>query len=212
VQQPAGHDDRISSQASVTGRFGPSPPSPAPPMPHNTPPKQIGPALPGPSSSPPVPERNNMRNRVELDSVSPGIEKPNPLVSPITPSSPTGGHNFSYPARAPPAGVPRHVPSQEFNSQQSNDYMQQHQAPQQVGYGDRAHPAPLRPGHQPQTPHKQSTLANLKIAAAGIHVSSFSSYSVLFNILLGRWRSTPRYAQSNRRQALGEARFRCPCA
>lgn len=187
MQQPAGHDDGISSQASVTGTSGPSPPSPAPPLPAHsndgTPPQQPDVTVPGPSSSPPIPNRNNMRNRVELDSVSPGVERPNPMISPISPSSPSQ-HNFSYPARAPPAGVPRPVPSQEFTSQQPSNYsqqpydhlqqpydhLQQHQAHHQVGYGDRAHPAPLRPGHQSQTPQKQSTLANLKTAAAGIHV------------------------------------------
>lgn len=202
MQQPAGHDETVSTQASVTGTSGPSPPSPAPPLQMeraSTPPKQSGPVVPGPSSSPPIPSRNNMRNRVELDSVSPGIERPNPLVSPITPSSPLG-HNFSYPARAPPAGIPRQATSQEFNSQhpfdqppssfglpqqpfnhsqhspvpppQPYDHLQQHQAHHQVGFGDRAHPGPLRPGHQPEPQQKQSTLANLKTAAAGIHVGS----------------------------------------
>jgi hypothetical protein len=207
VQQPAGHDQSVSTQASVTGTSGPRPPSPAPPLPAqdhlSTPPNQSVSTVPAPSSSPPIPNRNNMRNRVELDSVSPGIERPNPLVSPITPTSPSG-HNFSYPARAPPGGVPpRKSLSQEFNAQQSQkpfdhsqtpsvppvlqqpfnqpqqppvlqqpyNHSQQHQTPHQVGFGDRTHPAPLRPGHQPQTQQKQSTLANLKTAAAGIHVS-----------------------------------------
>lgn len=125
-----------------------------------------------------------MRNRVELDSVSPGIERPNPLVSPISPSSPSQLH-FSYPARAPPAGVPRQVPSQEFSPQQPYD-LQQQQPHQQVGYGDRAHPAPLRPGHQPQIQQKQSTLANLKTAAAGIHVSPLFHFVKSTNVVPGR--------------------------
>ena len=111
-----------------------------------------------------------MRNRVELDSVSPGVERPNPMVSPVTPSSPSQ-HNFSYPARALPIGVPRQLPLQDLHSQQPTEHLQQHEAHHQVSYGDRAHPAPLRTGHLPQNQQKHSTLANLKTAAAGIHVS-----------------------------------------
>ncbi|KAF2127409.1 hypothetical protein P153DRAFT_345060 [Dothidotthia symphoricarpi CBS 119687] len=122
------------------------------------------------SSSPPLPTKSNIRNRVELDSVSPGVERPNPMadpVSPMTAGSPTRA-NFSYPARAPPQGVPRHVPSQHFSTPQ-----------QPLGgsrsYGDLNHPAPVRVpvgqgSMQTQDyPQRQSTLANLKLAAAGIH-------------------------------------------
>lgn len=198
VQQPAGHDDRISNQASVTGTSGPSPPSPAPPLPAPTTsenPKldQPGSNAPGPSSSPPIPNRNNIRNRVELDSVSPGVERPNPMVSPVTPSSPSQ-HNFSYPARAPPTGVPRQVPSQDPHLQQPSENLQQHETHHQVGHVDRANPAPLRPGHLPQNPQKQSTLANLRTAAAGIHVSSYLLLCNLAHYSIGSGRGAPRHA------------------
>ncbi|KAF2656851.1 hypothetical protein K491DRAFT_596198 [Lophiostoma macrostomum CBS 122681] len=146
---------------------------------------------------PPIPNRSNMRHRVELDSVSPGVEHANPLASPVSPGSPTRA-NFSYPARTPPPGVPRKIPSQDFAPQQSlagqpsnpqysqyptqpqgqppmhQNQLNQQQSQQQPSYGfpSGPHPAPLRPGHIPessQNPQKPSTLANLKTAAAGIH-------------------------------------------
>ena len=226
VQQPAGHDDSVSTQANVTGTTGPSPPSPAPPLPAavggthkpglsdpNSTPAATAAVVsaPGPSSSPPIPNRNNIRNRVELDSVSPGVERPDPLVSPITPSSPTHPH-FSYPARAPPSGVPRQIPVQDFNAQQSADHLQQYQAHHQTSHGDRAHPTPLRPGHQSQNQQKQSTLANLKTAAAGIHVSVYLLHTTLcLTQKTGCWRSSSRNIQPNSRQALCKARFSRTC-
>lgn len=61
-----------------------------------------------------------MRHRVELDSVSPGVERPNPL-APVSPTNTTQA-NFSYPARAPPPGVPRKVPSQQLPMQSPEQY------------------------------------------------------------------------------------------
>ncbi|KAF2185410.1 hypothetical protein K469DRAFT_738861 [Zopfia rhizophila CBS 207.26] len=94
----------------------------------------------------------------------------------------TGPTNFSYAARTPPTGVPRHVPAQQpvghpqqHQAQQSGGHLQQHQAHHNVGYREPAnggYPAPLRAGQRPQQPqplHKPSTLSNFKTAAAGIH-------------------------------------------
>lgn len=119
------------------------------------------------SSSPPLPTKSNIRNRVELDSVSPGIERPNPItdpVSPVAPSSPSRA-NFSYPARAPPQGVPRQVPSQHFSTPQPPSDASQ-------SYADPNHPVQAKaPAGQGEYHQKPSTLANLKLAAAGIHVT-----------------------------------------
>jgi hypothetical protein len=136
-------------------------------------------------SSPPIPQRNNIRNRLELDSVSPAIQKPNPMdapVSPITPSSPSNRANFSYPSRAPPQGVPREVPVQSYAGNQQPTPQQWGEAwnsQQHTGYDNEAsRPVPFRAGHTPQqqppqgVPQKQPTLANLKAAAHGIHVST----------------------------------------
>jgi hypothetical protein len=136
-------------------------------------------------SSPPIPQRNNIRNRLELDSVSPAIQKPNPMdapVSPITPSSPSNRANFSYPSRAPPQGVPREVPVQSHAGNQQPTPQQWGEAwnsQQHTGYDNEAsRPVPFRAGHTPQqqppqgVPQKQPTLANLKAAAHGIHVST----------------------------------------
>jgi hypothetical protein len=140
------------------------------------------------NSSPPIPQKNNIRNRLELDSVSPAIQRPNPMdvpVSPITPSSPTNRANFSYPARAPPQGVPRQIPAQlqpgqqqptpqqwgeAWNSQQHTGYNDEsaRPVPYRVGHTPASTPAPQQPSHPPQ---KQPTLSNLKAAAHGIHVS-----------------------------------------
>lgn len=144
-------------------------------------------------SSPPIPQRNNIRNRLELDSVSPAIQRPNPMdapVSPITPSSPTNRDraNFSYPSRAPPQGVPRQVPAQQLPPQLQPGHQQP--TPQQwgeawntqqhLGYdNESSRPVPFRAGHTPSQsqqplqhqPQKQPTMANLKAAAHGIHVS-----------------------------------------
>jgi hypothetical protein len=148
------------------------------------------------NSSPPIPQRNNIRNRLELDSVSPAIQRPNPMdtpVSPVTPSSPSNRANFSYPSRAPPPGVPKQVPNsiQPLQPHQGQSY-QGHQQPtpqqwgeawntqQHNGYNEEAsRPVPFRVGHTPTPqqqqahaqPQKQPTLANLKAAAHGIHVS-----------------------------------------
>ncbi|KAF2025444.1 hypothetical protein EK21DRAFT_76404 [Setomelanomma holmii] len=130
--------------------------------------------------------RNNIRNRLELDSVSPAIQRPNPMdapVSPITPSSPSNRANFSYPSRAPPQGVPRQVPAQLQPGMQPG-----HQQPtpqqwgenwnqqQHTGYDNEAsRPVPFRAGHTPQPQQQQGlaerkpTIANLKAAAHGIH-------------------------------------------
>lgn len=142
-----------------------------------------------PSESPPIPQRNNIRNRLELDSVSPAVQRPNPMdapVSPITPNSPSNRDraNFSYPSRAPPQGVPRQVPAQLQPGQHPSS--QQQPTPQQwgeawnsqqhVGYDNEAgRPVPFRVGHSPSQPQshqaqKQPTMANLKAAAHGIHV------------------------------------------
>ena len=166
------------------------------------------------SSSPPIPAKNNIRHRVELDSVSPGVQRPNPMeevVSPVAPSSPNRA-NFSYPARAPPQGVPRQVPvdgmppqqqqagvppvppvpGQQQQRRSSIPQLPAHQQQQsgmpppmpsqqpssippslQSGINsnpnnDPNRPVPYRAGHDL---NKQSTMANLKAAAAGIHVS-----------------------------------------
>lgn len=152
------------------------------------------------SSSPPIPERNNIRNRLELDSVSPAVQRPNPMdeaVSPITPGSPNRA-NFSYPSRAPPQGVPRQVPAphnapppipghQQPTPQQWGEAWnsQQHQPnPGFPGYDETSRPVPYRVGHSPAQPgphgppQKQPTIANLKAAAHGIHVSSLSCMSM----------------------------------
>lgn len=141
------------------------------------------------NSSPPIPERNNIRNRLELDSVSPAVQRPNPMdtpVSPITPSSPSNKANFSYPSRAPPLGVPRQIPGQLQPGQVQAGHQQP--TPQQWGEAwntqqhnnydtDASRPIPFRAGHTPQpppqgVPQKQATLASLKAAAHGIHVGS----------------------------------------
>jgi hypothetical protein len=139
------------------------------------------------NSSPPIPQKNNIRNRLELDSVSPAIQRPNPMdtpVSPVTPSSPTNRANFSYPSRAPPQGVPRQVPVQSHAGQQQPTPQQWGEAwnsQQHTGYDNELNrPVPFRAGHTPQqqpqgVPQKQPTLANLKAAAHGIHVSSIYS-------------------------------------
>jgi hypothetical protein len=133
------------------------------------------------NSSPPIPQRNNIRNRLELDSVSPAIQRPNPMdapVSPITPGSPTNRANFSYPSRAPPQGVPRQVPAQlqpgqlQPTPQQWGENWNQQQ---HTGYDNEAsRPVPFRAGHAPQQQQhpaeKKPTIANLKAAAHGIHV------------------------------------------
>jgi hypothetical protein len=134
--------------------------------------------------SPPIPQRNNIRNRLELDSVSPAVQRPNPMdtpVSPITPGSPSNKANFSYPSRAPPQGVPRQVPTQLQSGLQQPTPQQWGEAwntKQHTGYdNESSRPVPFRAGHtpvqqQPQgVPQKQPTLANLKAAAHGIHVS-----------------------------------------
>jgi hypothetical protein len=156
------------------------------------------------NSSPPIPERNNIRNRLELDSVSPAIQRPNPMdtpVSPITPNSPSNRANFSYPSRAPPQGVPKQVPApiQPLQPHQGQSY-QGHQQPtpqqwgeawnsqQHTGYNEEAsRPVPFRVGHTPTPqqqqahgpPQKQPTIANLKAAVHGIHVSRKQSWSLL---------------------------------
>jgi hypothetical protein len=141
------------------------------------------------NSSPPIPQRNNIRNRLELDSVSPAVQRPNPMdtpVSPITPGSPSNKANFSYPSRAPPPGVPRQIPGQLQPGQMQAGHQQP--TPQQWGEAwntqqhngydtDASRPIPFRAGHTPQpppqgVPQKQATLASLKAAAHGIHVSS----------------------------------------
>jgi hypothetical protein len=185
--------------------------------------------LPG-GSSPPIPERNNTRNRLELDSVSPAIQRPNPMetpVSPITPGSPSNRDraNFSYPSRAPPQGVPRQVPAQL----QPGKPLPSHQQPtpeqwgqawnsqQHTGYDNEAsRPVPFRVGHSPSQPHppqKQPTLANLKAAAHGIHVRSDLKEHVyliaLTSSLIGRRRSSPRHFQQHRRSPLRPSRRRC---
>lgn len=136
------------------------------------------------NSSPPIPQRNNIRNRLELDSVSPAIQRPNPMdapapVSPITPSSPSGNANFSYPSRAPPQGVPRQVPAQlqaGHQQQTPQQWGENWNTQQHGGYeNDSSRPIPFRAGHTPPqqipqgVPQKQPTLANLKAAAHGIH-------------------------------------------
>lgn len=142
------------------------------------------------NSSPPIPQRNNIRNRLELDSVSPAIQRPNPMdapapVSPITPSSPTGRANFSYPSRAPPQGVPRQVPGQTPMGHQQptpQQWGENWNTQQHTGYeNDTSRPIPFRAGHSPLqqppqqppqgVPQKQPTMANLKAAVHGIHVS-----------------------------------------
>lgn len=135
------------------------------------------------NSSPPIPQRNNIRNRLELDSVSPAIQRPNPMdapVSPITPSSPSNRANFSYPSRAPPQGVPRQVPGQMYAGHQQptpQQWGENWNTQQHTGYeNDTSRPIPFRAGHSPSqqppqgVPQKQPTLANLKAAAHGIHV------------------------------------------
>jgi hypothetical protein len=139
------------------------------------------------NSSPPIPQRNNIRNRLELDSVSPAVQRPDPMdaapVSPITPSSPSNNANFSYPSRAPPQGVPRQVPVQQYMGHQQPTPQQWGEAwntQQHTGYDESSRPVPIRVGHTPPqqqqspqgVPQKQATLANLKAAAHGIHVSS----------------------------------------
>ncbi|EAT87606.2 hypothetical protein SNOG_05215 [Parastagonospora nodorum SN15] len=130
--------------------------------------------------------RNNIRNRLELDSVSPAVQRPNPMdtpVSPITPGSPSNKANFSYPSRAPPPGVPRQIPGQLQPGQMQAGHQQP--TPQQWGEAwstqqhngydtDASRPIPFRAGHTPQpppqgVPQKQATLASLKAAAHGIH-------------------------------------------
>jgi hypothetical protein len=136
------------------------------------------------NSSPPIPHKNNIRNRLELDSVSPAIQRPNPMdapVSPITPSSPTNRANFSYPSRAPPQGVPRQIPVESLSAHQQPTPQQWGEAwngQQHTGYDNEfSRPVPFRAGHAPQpqpqgVPQKQPTIANLKAAVHGIHVSS----------------------------------------
>jgi hypothetical protein len=213
VEQPTGSSANSTTEAHVTNTSGPSPPSPAPPAhashsapgaphsasvaPHSTPvaPLAAPVAPPKPNPSPPIPNRNNMRNRVELDSVSPGIEAPNPLASPVSPNSPTRP-NFSYPARAPPPGVPRQVPVQPG----PGDHLQQYQTQHDVGHAEPSHPAALIPGQPPpqsqlHNQQKHPTLANLKLAAAGIHVSAMSASKIPTNVALGCWRSFTRDSQ-----------------
>jgi hypothetical protein len=178
------HNSMVTPQASHTENL--TPPMPA------TQQHYLGashpPTIPE-SSSPPIPERNNIRNRLELDSVSPAVQRPNPMddaVSPITPGSPNRA-NFSYPSRAPPQGVPRQVPVPQIPGQQQPTPQQwgeawnsqQHQPnPANSGYDEASRPVPFRVGHSPAQPgphgppQKQPTIANLKAAAHGIHVSS----------------------------------------
>ena len=153
------------------------------------------------------------------------------VVSPVTPSSPNRA-NFSYPARAPPQGVPRQVPGNGIHPDHQRMDSQQHQEgippvppvpgqqqpprrssiPQMPAYqqqqsgmppmpnqqpssippslqsgintnnvNDSDRPVPYRAGHDL---NKQSTMANLKAAAAGIHVStSHTTTSSYVNIL-----------------------------
>lgn len=162
------------------------------PAPHSTQ-HSAAPAIhiPG-ESSPPIPARNNIRNRLELDSVSPAVQKPNPMdapVSPITPSSPSNRANFSYPSRAPPQGVPRKVLNPAFQ-QTPQQWGESWNEAQHGAYDESSRPTPYRAGHaqdaQPPAhstpvqnapvhhpPQKQATLANLKAAAHGIHVSPY---------------------------------------
>ncbi|KAH7389694.1 hypothetical protein DE146DRAFT_620147 [Phaeosphaeria sp. MPI-PUGE-AT-0046c] len=126
--------------------------------------------------------RNNIRNRLELDSVSPAIQRPNPMdapVSPITPSSPSNKANFSYPSRAPPQGVPRQVPGQMqagYQQPTPQQWGENWNSQQHTGYANDANrPIPFRAGHTPPqqppqgVPQKQPTIANLKAAVHGIH-------------------------------------------
>jgi hypothetical protein len=227
---------------------GPSPPSPMPPLPPSenpvpgltpqtsyneiTPPMhanhapnhhqaQVPPqhvTIPE-NSSPPIPQRNNIRNRLELDSVSPAVQRPNPMdapVSPITPSSPSNKANFSYPSRAPPQGVPRQVPVQPQTGNQQPTPQQWGEAwntQQHTGYdNESSRPIPFRVGHTPQqqppqgVPQKQPTLANLKAAAHGIHVSSTNELlrHIKLMILTGSWGSSTWNLQQHRRSS-----FRC---
>lgn len=194
VEQPVGS----KGVGSITNTSGPSPPSPASPLPanhqhHQTPglptqssiPESLTPPMPTQyqqgaglthevsrveEPSPAIPNKSNIRNRLELDSVSPAIQRPNPMdstVSPITPSSP-GRANFSYPARQPPQGVPRQVPSQYGAPVQQSEVppMPTNLQPGS-GYNDPSRPLSFRASHDGQ---RQSTMANLKAAAAGIHV------------------------------------------
>jgi hypothetical protein len=171
----APHNGGLTPQVSRPGTVTPPPPMPA--GQHHQ-----GQATIPENSSPPIPERNNIRNRLELDSVSPAVQRPNPMetpISPITPGSPSNKANFSYPSRAPPQGTPRQVlaghlqPTPEQWGQAWNSQQHQPQMPQ-AGYDEASRPIPFRAGHnaqQPQgVPQKQPTLANLKAAAHGIHV------------------------------------------
>jgi len=193
---------------------------------HHGPPQQA--TIPE-NSSPPIPERNNTRNRLELDSVSPAVQRPNPMdtpVSPITPGSPSNRDraNFSYPSRAPPQGVPRQIPTQQIPPQLQPGHQQP--TPQQWGeawntqqhngYDESSRPVPFRAGHSPSQPQqhqpqKQPTIANLKAAAHGIHVSSDStsqwSHAVLI-LFTGRWRSSTWQLQQQHRSPLRPARRR----
>ncbi|KAH8701463.1 hypothetical protein GQ44DRAFT_717535 [Phaeosphaeriaceae sp. PMI808] len=204
VEQPVGNNVSQGG-GSITNMSGPSPPSPMPPLPPSqnpvpgltpqasrtdiTPPMHANPnqyryqeppqqATIPENASPPIPQKNNIRNRLELDSVSPAIQRPNPMdqqqASPITPSSPSSRANFSYPSRAPPQGVPRQV-STEQQQPTSHQLGESCNSQQHSGYeNESSHPVPFRAGHAPQQvpqspAHKQSTLANLKAAAHGIH-------------------------------------------
>jgi hypothetical protein len=195
------------------------------------------------SSSPPIPAKNNIRHRVELDSVSPGVQRPNPMedtVSPITPTSPSRA-NFSYPARAPPQGVPRQVPANGMPPQQQHMDQQQPGIPPVPPVPEQQHrrssipqlpaqqqqqagmpppmpnqqPPSLQPGFNPNDPNrpipyraghdlnKQGTMANLKAAAAGIHVSLHHLQTHLQDTKLtprsGRRRNPPRNIQRHLR-------------
>ncbi|KAF7571673.1 hypothetical protein PtrCC142_004063 [Pyrenophora tritici-repentis] len=172
-------NDRGNGSAQSIHTSGPSPPQPAPPQPDNhyhqgpglsaqsaiphnvTPPipssshQQSGLVIPqdthnDATSSPPIPAKNNIRHRVELDSVSPGVQRPNPMeesVTPVSPGSPTRA-NFSYPARAPPQGVPRQVPANGMP-------LQQYYPDQQHQHSD-VPPVPPVPGQQQQQPRRSS--------------------------------------------------------
>jgi hypothetical protein len=176
--------------------------------------------------SPPIPQRNNIRNRLELDSVSPAVQKPNPMdapVSPITPSSPSNKANFSYPSRAPPQGVPRQIPAQLQPGQQQPTPQQWGEAwntQQHTGYDNEPdRPVPFRVGHAPSqasqgAPQRQATLANLKAAAHGIHVRVFRMLHMrthMLTISTGSWRSPPWNLQQHRRSSFRSRRLGRSC-
>lgn len=135
------------------------------------------------NSSPPIPAKNNIRNRLELDSVSPAVQRPNPMeaqgaasqrpnpiitqahpgshsnpmdtqVSPISPNSPSNKANFSYPSRVPPQGVPRQVHNIP-QQQNPQQWGESWNSQQHGGYDQSNRPIPLRMGHDSQPPQNQ---------------------------------------------------------